>query len=155
MLGVTREALGSLYEQDIPEAVKLEAKTELLETVNAAYDRLKATWEGPPDFDHWFAAPFSNARFAVLATYEDDVPAFAALFAETGGDFEVFFRRTAELAAEPAATRRARLDTLRAAKIRDETEIFCDVRTSESATAGLAGRGAIPVSAGSGLPPTR
>jgi predicted aminopeptidase len=148
-----RVALDSLYAQDIPDTAKLEVKAELLDALNVAYDRLKATWDGPPDFDHWFAAPFTNARFAALATYEDDIPAFAALFAQSGDDLEVFFRRAAELAAEPADVRQARLDTLRAAAIPDLPDLSCDVRTSEFATTGLADRGAIRGSAGSGLPP--
>ena len=153
MLGAIRAALGSVYAQDIPDVEKLEAKAELLVTLNAAYDRLQATWDGPPDFDHWFAAPFSNARFAALATYADDIPAFAALFAQSGDDLEVFYRRAAELAAEPVDVRRARLDTLRAAVIRDLSGLSCDARASEFATTGPADRGAIRGSAGSGLPP--
>jgi len=170
MLGVIRLALGSLYEQDIPDAVKLKAKATLLVTLDSAYDRLQGTWEGPPDFDHWFTVPFSNARFAVLATYDDDVPAFAALLAQSDDDFNVFYRRAAELAAEPAGERRVRLDALRAAAPRDEhgVGVTCppatlmtsklvtsELVTSELVATGPADRGAIPVSAGSGLLPAR
>jgi len=153
LIGEIRASLGSVYGQDIPDPEKLAAKAELLVTLNVAYDRLQTTWIGPPDFDHWFAAPFSNARFVVLATYEDDVPAFAALFAQSGDDFAVFFRRAAELAAEPADARRVRLDTLRAAALRGRPDLPCDVRANEFAITGPADRDAIPGSADSGLPP--
>ena len=155
LLGVIRLALNSLYEQAIPDSVKLEAKAVLLATLGAAYDRLNLTWEGPPDFAHWFDAPFNNARFALYATYDDDVPAFAALFAQSGDEFAVFYRRAAELADEPAAERRVRLDALRAAATRDGSGYPCSAGASEFATAVPADRGAIPVSAGSGLPPVR
>ncbi len=126
VIGVTRTALAAVYEQNSPDAAKLEAKTELLVSLDAAYDRLKASWGGRSDFDHWFATPFNNARFATLATYDDDVPAFAALLVQSAGELSEFYRRAAELAAEPAEERRARLDVLRAAA-RDEpgTEPIC------------------------------
>lgn len=158
MLGVIRAALGAVFAGDGSDAAKLRAKTALLATVATAYERLKASWGGPPDFDHWFAAPFNNARFAVFAAYDDDVPAFAALLAQSGGDLGVFYQRAGELAAEPAGDRRVRLDALRSAAIRvgPEVDVTCPPLapvTSEFAATGHAGRGAIPVSAGSGFRP--
>ena len=160
MLGVIRRALGSVYELDSPDAVKLKAKAVLLETLEAAYERLKASWAGPPDFDHWFATPFNNARFAAIATYDDDVAAFATLFARSGGDLGVFYQRTDELAALSASERQIRLDALRKASSRDESgsEIACPqpaLMVNEFAATGSAGRGVIPVSAGSGRWPVR
>ncbi len=113
MLEVIRYAIGSVYELNIPDVVKFEAKAVLLETLDAAYARLRASWSGPPNFDHWFAVPFSNARFAAFATYDDEVPAFTALLEQSGGDLGVFYQRAAELAAESADERRIRLDALR------------------------------------------
>ncbi len=120
MLGAIRTVIGEVYARDIPDAAKLEAKAALLATVPAAYDRLKTSWRGPPNFDHWFTAPFNNARFAILAAYDDDVPAFAELLAQSGSDLEVFYRRADELAAESADERRIRLDALKAISIVDD-----------------------------------
>lgn len=160
MLGVIRTALQSVYAQDLPDAVKLRAKSTLLATINPAYDRLKGSWDGPPDFDHWFSASFNNARFAILAAYDDDVRAFAALLEQSGGDLEAFYRRVAELAAESVPERRIRLDALRDAfqgdvAAPDEPAQPCQFRVSESAAAGLADRGANRGSAGSDLRPAR
>ncbi len=120
MLGEIRAAIGAVYASENSVATKLEAKAALLASVDAAYARLQATWEGPPKFDHWFTTPFNNARFAVLATYDDDVPAFAALLAQSDGDLDEFYRRAAELADQPAGERRAGLDALRTAATQEK-----------------------------------
>jgi len=127
LLGVIRRALGDVYELDSPDAARLKAKAELLATLEPAYQRLKASWAGPPDFDHWFATPFNNARLAAIATYEHDVAAFATLFARSGGDFGRFYQRAGELAALSASERQIRLDALRKAPSRDESggEVDC------------------------------
>ncbi len=127
MLGKFRLALGEVYTRNDPDDTKLAEKSALLATIGGAYDQLKRSWPGPPDFDHWFAAPFNNARFAMLATYDHDVPAFAALLAQSGGDLEMFYQQAAELAADPASVRRGRLDTLRAPATRHESgaDIIC------------------------------
>ena len=121
MLDGFRLELGDVYDQDSSDGAKLDAKSALLVSIDAAYDELKRSWQGPPDFDHWFATPFNNARFAMLATYDHDVPAFAALLVQSGGDLEVFYQHAAELAADPASERQDRLDTLRAEATRDDS----------------------------------
>jgi len=115
VLDAIRQALRSVYEREIPDALKREAKVSLLATLDAAYGRLKMSWAGPPDFDPWFGAPFNNARLAALATYDDDVPAFSVLLAQSDGDLGTFYRRAARLADESADERRKRLEALRAA----------------------------------------
>jgi predicted aminopeptidase len=127
MLGEIRAAIGDVYASETSVAAKHEAKAALLASVDVAYARLRATWDGPPEFDHWFATPFNNARFAALATYDADVPAFAALLAQSGGDLDKFYRRAAELADEPASERRVRLDALRATatRINSGSNITC------------------------------
>lgn len=135
MLGEFRLALGNVYDRDSPDAAKLDAKSALLATIGETYVELKRSWQGPPDFDHWFATPFNNARFAMLATYDHDVPAFAALLAQSEGDLEMFYQRAAELAAAAAAERRRRLDTLRAAASRDEPAGGASCPPDDSVTA--------------------
>lgn len=123
LIEIFRVMLRVVYARDIPEGAKLEAKAALLATLDAAYDRLEVTWGGPPDFAHWFTAPFNNARLAALATYQEDVPAFAALLSRSGGDLEVFFQQVAELAAEPATQRQMTLDAIRDTATPDESGV--------------------------------
>lgn len=53
---------------------------------------------------------FNNARLAAMGTYEDGTPAFAALFARTGRNWEAFYRAAREIADREAD---ARADALR------------------------------------------
>jgi len=115
LLDAIRLALRDVYAREIPDAAKLEAKAALLATLEAAYGRLKASWAGPPNFDHWFDAPFNNARLAAFATYDEDVPAFSVLLAQSNGDLGRFYQRAAGLAGESTDERRVQLGALREA----------------------------------------
>ncbi len=129
LLGEIRAALADVYGRDMPDADKLEAKVDMLAALPDAYDQLKASWVGPPNFDHWFDVPFNNARLAALATYAKDVPAFAELFRQSDEDLQVFYQRAVELAAVPADERQVRLDALR--DVVTTTEFGADVSCAE------------------------
>lgn len=115
IIDAIRGGLQAVYDLDIPDATKRSAKAALLATLDAAYERLRSSWSVPPDFDHWFAVPFNNARFVALGAYEDTRPAFEELLRQSGGDLEIFFSRAAALGAEPPDRRSAMLKALRAA----------------------------------------
>ncbi len=115
IIDAIRGALQAVYDRDIPAAAKLVAKGALLATLDAAYEQLRSSWSGPPNFDHWFASPFNNARFVALGAYEDARPAFEELLRQSGGDLEIFFTRAAAMGAESPAERSTMLEALRAA----------------------------------------
>ncbi|MEE4359987.1 MAG: aminopeptidase [Pseudomonadales bacterium] len=64
-------------------------------------------------YDGFFLAVPSNARLNTVADYNQHVPAFAALFEETGARFEPFFDRVRALASAPEVEREAFLDAAR------------------------------------------
>jgi len=45
----------------------------------------------------WIEEPVNNARLNSFITYEAEVPRFAALIEECGGNFEVFWERVREM----------------------------------------------------------
>jgi len=107
------------------------AKHQAVAEARVAYLELRAGWDDPPWFDGWFGlrSPAvgqepvlvepgmpNNASLAALASYEERVPAFAALLVEVDGDLPAFYRRVAGLAREPPERRAALLDGYAAAR---------------------------------------
>lgn len=99
-----RSELAALYASPLPEAEQRAQKARLIEAARTRYVAVLAA--------HGLsgtAPALNNARLALLATYEDAVPAFERLFRETGSDWPAFHRAVAALAALPPDERRARL----------------------------------------------
>jgi predicted aminopeptidase len=60
--------------------------------------------------DRWFGQELNNAHLALIATYEQWVPAFQELLKREGGDLRRFFRASEKLA---KLERREREEALR------------------------------------------
>ena len=87
------------------------AKQAVLADFRQRYAGLKAGWEGYGGYDAWVARA-NNASFAVQAAYDEQVPAFMALFEREGRDFARFYDAVRRLGALPAAQRQAELALL-------------------------------------------
>jgi predicted aminopeptidase len=111
----TRDALRAIYAGAGSDGGKRAAKAAALAEMRARYVALKADaatgggpWAGFSGYDPWFERA-NNASIAVLAAYNDLVPAFEALWEREGRDFGRFYAAVQGLAALPKAERRARL----------------------------------------------
>lgn len=104
-----REALKNLYGSGLPEDEMAKRKGEILRRMQGDYRRLRESHGRNLGFDTWFESPINNAKMIAVATYNDDVPAFAAMFEASGRDFRAFYEAVAGLAALDANERRARL----------------------------------------------
>jgi predicted aminopeptidase len=147
MMATAREQLEEVYARDVPDADLRAEKAAVFTAMMDAYRALRAGWSGPPHFDHWFDGAFNNARLASFATYDEYVPAFAALMQEAGNDFESFYERAdalADLGKEEREKRMRALLTRSAPPAGAPTG--CDANVS--AATGPAVRGAGPGSAG-------
>lgn len=104
-----RQRLERLYAQPLPPEQMRTAKQAEFQRLRHDYAALRdGPWRGDRRFDAWFARPLNNARLLPFGLYEQWVPAFAALFAEAGGDWPRFYARAAGLARlAPEARRRA------------------------------------------------
>jgi len=115
---VTRARLSQIYEQK--EALTLDQKAlaamkfEAMNTFRKDYAALRSTWHATPaqlaGYDRWVAQA-NNASFAAQAAYDEWVPAFEALFHQTGDRWQPFYDEVRKLAALP---RQERTDRLRA-----------------------------------------
>ncbi|HEY9066027.1 MAG TPA: aminopeptidase, partial [Burkholderiaceae bacterium] len=105
-----RDALNALYTGHASDAEKRTQKAALMQRLRADYATLKTErWGGFSGYDGWFARA-NNASFAVLAAYNELVPAFERLYEREGRDFNRFYAEVRRLAALPYAERRAALD---------------------------------------------
>ena len=114
----TRARLSAIYEQKEALAHDQKAlaamKSEAMSHFRTEYARLQAHWQATPaqraGYDRWVAHA-NNASFAAQAAYDEWVPAFEALFDQTGRRWQPFYDEVRKLAALP---RQERADRLRA-----------------------------------------
>lgn len=103
----TREALRSLYASEVDAADKRAGKARIMAALHTDYAALKAEWGGWAGWDAYVARQ-NNATLALQGAYDDQVPAFEALFARSGQDFPRFYAEVRQMAALPAAERQRR-----------------------------------------------
>ncbi|MEG1040517.1 MAG: aminopeptidase [Pseudomonas sp.] len=92
----SRERLKTLYAAPLSVPAKRAGKQAEFERLRREYRALRdSQWGGKGRFDAWINAPMNNAKLLPFGLYDQWVPAFAALFAEVGGDWQVFYARVA------------------------------------------------------------
>jgi predicted aminopeptidase len=106
-----RDELAALYGSPASDGAKREGKRRILAALTAEHRRLRAAGELGERYDAWLAREINNADLAMLAEYTLWLPAFYALFAESG-EFAPFHEAARALAALPAEDRRRRLEAL-------------------------------------------
>ncbi len=108
-----RGRLAAVYARDLPAGEKRRRKAGEFRRLRRAYAAWKRRWDGYGGYDRWMAQALNNAHLALVAVYNQWIPAFAALHRDSG-DWEVFHRRAAALGELPPEERRARLEHLAA-----------------------------------------
>lgn len=104
-----RDRLEALYRSEIPDDDKRRRKAALVAALRDEYVRWRdGEWGGDRGYDAWFEG-VNNARLGVLAAYNQQVPAFEALFEREGRDWPRFHAAVRRLAARPKAERDAEL----------------------------------------------
>ena len=108
-----RARLAALYAEPLaPDAMRAR-KAEEFARLRADYAHLRDTqWHGDKSYDGWFAGDLNNAKLLPFGLYRRWTAAFAALYAQNGGDWEAFFRAVETLARQEAAQRTAQLEAL-------------------------------------------
>ncbi len=124
LLTQAREELAAVYAGSGTEADKRQRKAAVYAGLRQSYEAQRQAWGGFAGYGRWFAQPLGNAHLASVAIYTQQVPAFEALLAQTGGDLPRFYAAVQALAALPAAERRQRLAALGAAAVGQEVAQF-------------------------------
>lgn len=104
LVGQYRERLAGLYAQQLNEAVLRERKQQIQSALREEYAAFRERWDYR-GYDRWFDGPLNNAQLSTVASYNDLVPAFARLLAESGGDLAQFYARVEGISHLPAAER--------------------------------------------------
>lgn len=108
-----RERLGALYAQPLSPQAMREGKKAEIDNFRQAYRRLRDTeWGGKGAYDAWVEAPINNAKLLPFGLYDQWVPAFAALYRQSGARWPAFYQAVRGLAALAPAQRQQALQTL-------------------------------------------
>ena len=111
-VGVLRGQLTALYASRLVDEVRRERKADLMQRFRADYEALRdGPWAGDRAFDAWVAS-LNNAGLALQGSYEQDVPAFLALFEREGRDFNRFYAAVRALAGQDEPQRRRQITEL-------------------------------------------
>lgn len=111
----SRARLQQLYDTDLAPAQMRSGKQAEFARLRAEYRTLQEReWNGAGLYDNWINAPLNNAKLLPFGLYDRWVPAFAALFAQTGHDWPRFYQRVAVLGTLPPAQRHKALAKLSA-----------------------------------------
>ncbi len=110
-----RRLLQETYAGDATDDAKRARKQQLFAELAREYDQLKASWGGFAGYDRYFGQKLTNAHLAAVGAYNDLVPAFDALLAQSG-DFATFYAEVRRIAAMPKAEREEALQRLQTAR---------------------------------------
>lgn len=95
-----RDRFDTLYKLDLEDSVMRSQKLQLQQALREEYGLLKQQWQGYEGYDGWFSRSLNNAQLSTVASYNDLLPFFTAVFDQSNQDLPAFYgevRRIAEL----------------------------------------------------------
>lgn len=106
----TRQRLQALYVQPLSAPVMRQRKAEEFEQMRSHYRLLRDhQWGGDRRYEAWINSPMNNAKLLPFGLYDQWVPAFAALFRQSGNDWQVFYAEVEQVSHLPPLQRTAAL----------------------------------------------
>lgn len=121
LLLAQRRRLDTIYRSEAPVQEKRAAKAAVFDDLQQQYRQLRdGRWQGFAGYDRFFERKLTSAHLAAVGAYNDWVPAFDALLAESGGDLPTFYARVGKLGALDKPARTAELRRLAPALARTE-----------------------------------
>jgi len=143
LLRQTRAALSAVYAGPARDDDKRQAKAQVLAAARRCFDVTPERFGGQRYAG--LMAELNNALLVSMATYDDNVSAFAALFSRADGAWPAFFISVEELTLLAPDEREAKLADLREGEIADGTDndgseqIQCESLTSHGVDTDVAG----------------
>lgn len=112
LLRETHHQLEALYASGQTAETMRSSKAQVFAELRAAYRLRRAEWGSDDRYDSWFAQELNNAHLAGVELYHRHVPAFEALFRDSGQDFRQFYAAAQALTRLSPEERHARLAVL-------------------------------------------
>ncbi len=100
-----RDRFEALYQLDLEESSMRSQKLQLQQTLREEYGLLKQQWQGYAGYDGWFSRSLNNAQLSTVASYNDLLPFFAAIFEQSNQDFSTFYAEVGRIAELPVRER--------------------------------------------------
>ena len=91
-IAITRTELTQLYASGISEESMQTQKQHILNQLKSRARDLQKRWGGK-QLSEWLELDLTNAHILALSVYNQEMPTFQKLLEESGGDFEVFFKK--------------------------------------------------------------
>ena len=100
-----RDRFESLYQLDLNASSMRSQKLELQQMLREEYATLKQQWQGYEGYDGWFSRSLNKAQLSTVASYNDLLPFFVAVFEQSNQDFSAFYAEVSRLANLPEQER--------------------------------------------------
>ena len=97
LLQATREELKQAYSLNLDSKAMHENKIKIFNELQQGYKKLKEKWSGYSGYDKWMSQDLNNAHLALIATYNDHIPAFRKLFKKLNYDYALFYQQVENL----------------------------------------------------------
>ena len=72
-------------------------KQQVFKGLQQRYQQYKSKWDNYSGYDKWMSQDLNNAHLALVATYNDLIPAFSGLFKAVNNDFKMFYKQVNKL----------------------------------------------------------
>ena len=93
----TKEQLKNLYAKKLDNTQMQNQKQQVFKDLQQRYQQYKSKWNNYSGYDKWMSQDLNNAHLALVATYNDLIPAFRGLFKAVNNDFKMFYKQVNEL----------------------------------------------------------
>ena len=104
-----RNRFDILYESDLLDQETRKKKAELQEGLRQSYQELKQGWNGYDGYDSWFSQSLNNAQLSTVGSYNDLVPFFNDLLAQSDNNLTLFFEKVSKIASLEKIDREERM----------------------------------------------
>ena len=92
-----QENLKNIYVLEQSDSVLESKKMQVFKKLKNQYEKFKQRWSDYNGYDKWMAQPLNNAHLALVATYNNWVPALTQLFEQSNHDYKIFYKKIEQL----------------------------------------------------------
>jgi predicted aminopeptidase len=108
-----RARLGTLYASGVATEAMRTGKAQQIDAFRVRYQEMRETqWHGDKRYDNWVSGTINNAALLPFGLYEQWVPAFAALYRQSGSQWPAFYAQVQALAKLDKPSRETKLKAL-------------------------------------------